>query len=329
MENVARQTSDPYAAALEGRANPAEATAPATPEPANSGGLAPVTAHYDAVAANYHQQYDRDSLRDTSKPYPANYFRMQMMLNAFARAGAKRVIEVGVGEGTPLRTLAKAGIDVTGFDISEKMVATSKRKAKEAGMPTDQIFYGDIEDPATYIGCLQDGAFDGLMAMGVLPHVRNDRYVLENMRTLVRPGGTVFIEFRNKLFSLFTFNKYTYEFIMDDLLDGVSSAMKAKVAAELRDRVAMDEPRRRTLPSGASYDEIPAKFHNPFEVLDQFADMGFSDIQPLWYHYHAALPLLSRQDEQMFRDESMALEHETSGWRGMFLCSAFVVQATV
>ena len=26
-------------------------------------------------------------------------------------------------------------------------------------------------------------------------------------------------------------------------------------------------------------------------------------------------------------DESLAMEHETSGWKGLFLCSAFLVRA--
>jgi hypothetical protein len=30
---------------------------------------------------------------------------------------------------------------------------------------------------------------------------------------------------------------------------------------------------------------------------------------------------------ELFREEAVRLEHETSGWRGLFLCSAFVVEA--
>ena len=56
-----------------------------------------------------------------------------------------------------------------------------------------------------------------------MPHVRNDDFTLNNMKSMVKSGGHVFIEFRNKLFSLFTFNRYTLEFIMDDLLRGVSA----------------------------------------------------------------------------------------------------------
>ena len=189
-----------------------------------------VSSHYDAVANHYHEQYQREKLYDTSRYYPANYFRLQLLLNSFITKRVKRVIEVGVGEGTPLATLGKTGIDVWGFDISQEMVTKSKQTMQENDMNPDHIFWGDVQNPTTYVQALKDGLFDGLMAMGVMPHVENDDMVIKNMATVVRPGGSVFIEFRNKLFSLFTFNRYTVDFILNDLLRDVSREVKAMVA---------------------------------------------------------------------------------------------------
>jgi hypothetical protein len=42
---------------------------------------------------------------------------------------------------------------------------------QESGMNSDHIFLADIQDPTTYAHVFQDGLFDGLMAMGVMPHV--------------------------------------------------------------------------------------------------------------------------------------------------------------
>jgi hypothetical protein len=75
------------------------------------------------------------------------------------------------------------------------------------------------------------------------------------------------------------------------------------------------------------YDAILSKFHNPFEVLEMFDSLGFEDAELLWYHYHPAMPFLAEKAPEAFREEALALEHEPSGWRGLFLCSAFVVQA--
>ncbi len=285
--------------------------------------------HYDAVAATYHEQYDPSRLL-TAEVYPANYFRLQLLLSSFADRGVKRVVEVGVGEGTPLATIAKAGVDVWGFDISERMVERSKDRMREIGLDPDQIIWGDIRDSVTYAPLLRAGAFDGLMAMGVMPHVENDDIALQNMASLVEPGGTVFVEFRNKLFSLFTFNRFTLEFILDELLTGVADELKEHVARELEGRLRTDlPPTRATTATGDApgYDAILSKFHNPFEAAELFARNGFEQTRLLWYHYHPAMPMLEERDPALFRREAIALEHENSGWRGYFLCSAYVVEA--
>jgi len=295
-----------------------------------SEGKKSVDSYYDAVASRYSEQYERDRLYDLSASYPANYFRLQLLLNSFISKKIKRVIEIGVGEGTPLSTLGKSGIDVWGFDISTEMVKKSKENMKKNGMNPDQIFLGDIQDPTTYVHALKDGRFDGLMAMGVMPHVENDDMVLKNMSTLVLPGGSVFIEFRNKLLSLFSFNRYTVDFILNDLLTEVSDEVKDMVQKDLESRLRMDMPPIRDKVENSDapgYDTILSKFHNPFEVIELFKKHGFTDVQLHWYHYHPSMPYLKENMPESFRKEAIRLEHEPSNWRGYFLCSAFVIEA--
>lgn len=290
-----------------------------------------VSMHYDASAEDYHLQYDCDLLSDYSREYPANYFRLQLLLNSFVEKKVKKVIEVGVGEGTPLSTLARAGIEVSGFDISKEMVRKSKAMLNNYGLNADNIIWGDIQDPITYADLLRDGQYDALLAMGVMPHVRNDEACLINMRTMVKQGGSVFIEFRNKLFSLFTFNKYTHQFILNDLLSDVSPKLKQIVSADLEKRLEMNQPTPKIFHDekleAPGYDAILSKFHNPFEIKGLFEKCGFKDIKLLWYHYHPAMPYLGNENQELFRNESLKLEHNNSSWKGLFLCSAFVVEA--
>ncbi|MBF0512652.1 MAG: methyltransferase domain-containing protein [Desulfovibrionaceae bacterium] len=284
--------------------------------------------HYDEAAGIYHEQYDREKLHDTAKGYPANYFRLQLLLNSFSREDINRVIEIGVGEGTPLSTLAKTGVDVWGFDISREMVKKSKETLKKQGLSPEQIFWGDIQDPTTYIHVLKNGKFDALMAMGVMPHIENDDFVLENIATLVKPGGKVFIEFRNKLFSLFTFNRYTADFIVNDLLSGVDQTLKDAVLSDLESRLRMDmPPREDSVGAGTEPEAVLSRFHNPFEVTELFQKHQFTNIRLLWYHYHPAMPYLEKDHPELFRKEAVKLEHAPSNWRDVFLCSAFVVEA--
>jgi len=289
--------------------------------------LSDVARFYDSNAGDYGRMYQRENLTSLEH-YPANYFRLQILVRRLATLGAKRVYEVGVGEGTPLVTMAKLGMDVAGCDISEAMVAAARKSFKAAGLPEHLIQWGDVEDATTMAGQLSDGKFDAVVAAGVLPHVRNDRLMIETVKMCLRPGGAALIEFRNKLFSLFTFNRLTKEFILDDLLSDVPAAVKVEVEAELDRRCAIDKPPIRTARPGQDlgYDEILAKFHNPFELQDTFRSCGFRDIQLHWYHYHPAPPMMEAAIGPDFRRAAMRLEHEGS-WRGMFLCSAGVVEA--
>ncbi|MBI4179221.1 class I SAM-dependent methyltransferase [bacterium] len=288
--------------------------------------------HYDAISDKYHEQYEKQNLK-TLGFYPANYFRLRLVVNSFISKNVGRVLDVGVGEGTPLVTLAKTGIEGWGFDISHEMVERAKENMRKEGLDPGHIFRADIQDPVSYAYCLRGGLFDGLMALGVMPHVEHDEEVLKNMAVCLKPGGTILVEFRNKFFSLFTFNRLTLSFILDDLLRDVDPRMKELVRAEIEPKLRMDQPPVRSRveesrrPDAPGYDAILSRFHNPFEVQNLFKKTGFRDIRLLWYHYHPAMPFLETVDPGLFRQEGFRLEQESSDWRGLFLCSAFVVEA--
>ena len=118
---------------------------------------------------------------------------------------------------------------------------------------------------------------------------------------------------------------------MEELLADIPEALKGVAAAELQNRVAMDKPpiRSTNVAGGVGYDKILSKMHNPFEMDALFKAAGFTSSRLHWYHYHPVPPMLegeqiSRSD---FRKAAMALEGENSGWRGIFMCSAFIVEA--
>ena len=94
----------------------------------------------------------------------------------------------GYREGTPLITMAKTGFEVAGCDISQEMVAAARRNFKANGLSETLIQWGDVEDSTTLAGQLADGRFDAVIAAGVMPHVKNDRLFLDNVKMLLKPG---------------------------------------------------------------------------------------------------------------------------------------------
>jgi len=265
------------------------------------------------------EQYQRLWDPDLEGGYPANHFAFRQVLNVLHDRGAETLIEIGVGGGRAIPIFTAAGLDMYGVDNDPVMVETSAQAMASAGLPSERASWADIEDSVSLSNARRSGPYDALLAMGVLPHVGHERVALENMYSLVKPGGSVFVECRNKLFSLVTFNRFTYEFIMDDLLGDVHGEVREAASEFVKTRVDVEVPPK---PSGHE-----AKYHNPLNIHEMFEDAGFVDIRVRPFHYHAAMPRFEKELGAAFRAESIALENEPSDWRGLFLCSAFVVEA--
>ena len=286
-----------------------------------------VASHYDGSAASYGDQYDPEKLW-TNAEYPSNLFRLQLVQRVLAAAGSTSVYELGVGDATPLITLAGDGLRVAGNDISAEMVKVARANMQAHGLDPLAIAHLDVQDEGAMAAEHERaGVFDAVMALGVIPHVADDTAFVQAMDGFLSPGGRLVLQFRNSLFSMFTFNRLTKEFILDDLLADVDPVIRDIVAADLDARLAVNKPPVRTRPTGDGYDEILSRFHNPFELAEVVRAQGYSDIRYHWYNYHPAYPMIAdRIDPMEYRRAQVAMEHEGT-WRGMFLCSAGVIEA--
>ena len=241
--------------------------------------MAEVSEHYQASSSTYSEQYDERAIL-TSKDYPANYFRLQKIKERVHALGLRSVYELGIGDGSPLAAMAEMGLRVGGSDLTPGMLDVARAQFVAKGFDPSALTWGDIQDRATLEEAISTGPYDAVMSLGVLPHVRDEGAVVDNMSAFIEPGGTMFLQFRNSLLSLFSFNRLTMEFIEDELLAGQPEEIRAVVRAGLESRLAMDKPPLRTgTPDAPGYDEILAKFHNPFELAELVRAHGFTDIR--------------------------------------------------
>lgn len=289
--------------------------------------MAEVADHYNASAPTYSEQYDESRIL-TSDEYPANFFRLKRIKERVQALGLTSIYELGIGDGSPLAAMAELGLRVGGSDLTEGMLAVAKAQFEAKGFDPAALTLGDIQDRASLEDAIATGPYDAVMALGVLPHVRDEAAAVDNMSAFIRPGGTMFLQFRNSMLSLYSFNRLTLEFILDELLAGQPAEVKDVVRSGLEPRLAMDKPPRREWDvNGPAYDEILAKFHNPFELADLVREHGFTDVRYHWYNYHVTPPMLAKELGPAFRTAGIAMEPSTD-WRGMFLCSAGVIEAT-
>ncbi len=287
-----------------------------------------VSSHYDGSASSYADQYDPEKIW-TNEEYPANYFRLQLVQRLLEGVSAQSVYEFGCGDATPLVRIAMNNRRVAANDISPEMVRYAQANLEAAGFSATDVTLLDVQDEDALSAELAlRGQFDSVIAMGVIPHVTDDRAFVHGMSHFIRPGGQLLLQFRNSMFSMFTFNRLTKEFILDELLMPVPSKITSVVAADLDTRLDVDKPPVRTRPTGDGYDEILSRFHNPFELAEVVRALGFQDIKFHWYNFHPAYPMIANQiDATDYRRAQIDLEGDSS-WRGMFLCSAGIIEAT-
>ena len=255
---------------------------------------------------------------DPALPYPANHFAFRHVLANRTEPGGLSLVEIGVGTGGAIPLFVGSGYSFAGIDRDTECVARSRSQLREAGQDPDRIIRADLEALVTCTELPDVGTFDVLVAMGVLPHVVSVRQSISNAASLVRPGGQVFLEFRNALFSLVTFNRYTKEFISEQLLEGTSAEVRNAVDSELNGRLNMQ------VPAGAIH---PEAFHVPFEIVEIAQELGLEDPRISPFHFHAGMPAIETKVAQAYRQDSVALEEDPSGWKGLFLASAFLLQA--
>lgn len=287
-----------------------------------------VRAHYDGSAPTYHEQYDPDLIWKNAE-YPANFFRLEKVIDILRAAGAQSVYDLGAGEASPMvRIHQELGIRALGSDLSPEMVLLGRENLSRHGIDPNWLTELDINDKdALRKERDRIGTFDAVIALGVIPHVADENWFVEAMSMFLNPGGTLILQFRNSMFSMFTMNRLTKEFILEDLMAPIPENFKSVVAADLDQRLAVDKPPIRRRDDGHGYDEILSRFHNPLELAEVVRSHGFEDIYYRWYNFHPTYPMVAGAiDPTDYRAAQIALEADQS-WRGMFLCSAGMIIA--
>lgn len=97
-----------------------------------------------------------------------------------------RVLEVGVGTGLNLASYP-AGVDLTGVDLSRRMLNRARRRADRMGLPVDLVV-ADIE-ALPY----PDASFDTVAAACVFCSVADPVRGLREVARVVRPDGQVLL----------------------------------------------------------------------------------------------------------------------------------------
>jgi len=291
---------------------------------------ASIKACYAAWSKSYYEDF-----YGTKAPYPPVH--VDLLKRVLREAKVKSVLDAGCGPASMLRHLAEEKLDVYGFDVAPEMVGEARRVLAPFGVPAERIWQGSVLSAEGFRPPAAKSAkrFDAAICIGVLPHVREeaDVQVIRNLRGAVRKKGLVVLEARNAFFALFTLNRYSYRFFLDELVQaerlaahaGRDEAKVRAALASLEKQFRMDlPPVRRGKAGEPGYDEVLSRTHNPLVLKAQFAAAGFTDVRLLFYHFHCLPPMFETDLPEIFRRGSLQLE-DPEDWRGYFMASAFML----
>lgn len=142
----------------------------------------------------------------------------------------KRVLDVGCGGGILTESLARAGATVTGTDMSAKALQVARLHAHESRLD-GRIDYEQtsVEDYAT----AQAGTFDVITCLELLEHVPEPASVIAACKTLLKPGGHLFLSTINRNPKSYLFAVIGGEYILNLLPRGTHDYAKFIKPAEL------------------------------------------------------------------------------------------------
>jgi 2-polyprenyl-3-methyl-5-hydroxy-6-metoxy-1,4-benzoquinol methylase len=109
-------------------------------------------------------------------------------------ASACRSLDVGCGFGGVMYSLAAQGMDAVGIDLDPVRIPLAQANCLDSGGKA-HAFIGDVLDDDMVKNI---GKFDIITCTDVLEHVKDPRQAMQNMVSLLNPGGILYLEVPNK-----------------------------------------------------------------------------------------------------------------------------------
>jgi len=115
----------------------------------------------------------------------ANGYLIDPVVAALRSHGARKVLDLGCGNGALTGQLQSAGFDITGLDHSSSGVAIARRQ-----YPDVRFEQHDLNAP---LPVQHVGGYDAVISIEVIEHLLLPRKLLAAARSALRPGGLLVV----------------------------------------------------------------------------------------------------------------------------------------
>lgn len=150
---------------------------------------------YESLADNYNANIDH-------KPHNAYYDRPNT-LTLIEEVNDKSILDAACGPGKYAEILLSQGADVTGFDISPRMVELAKERNKSAG----SFFVHDLANP---LSMLNDASYDIIICALAMHYIEDWNETIKEFHKVLKPEGRLVISIEHPFFEFNYFKSKQY-----------------------------------------------------------------------------------------------------------------------
>jgi 2-polyprenyl-3-methyl-5-hydroxy-6-metoxy-1,4-benzoquinol methylase len=248
------------------------------------------------------------------------------------------IIDIGCANGELIRSLFSEGYEnVTGLDNAKNMISLSRETMLKQNPLADveKIFiHGDIDTLEVEL------KYDVVTALGIVEYALDANDFFRQMRKIMNKSGTLILESRNKLFNVYSGNKYTVEADLTSLMKGLESSRNlspinddkevsdliadtfVKIGNELKD-IKIGEDSKGFKQSKDKFPH-PLPQYTPMEISEYCNNNNLVLKNIIYYHPHPFPPGFESSYAEIFN--RIAVNMQPLGYTpvGASICSSFV-----
>lgn len=207
------------------------------------------------------------------------------------RNSTELVLDVGCGTGDIVCELAKKGINAIGVDFAKEMIDIAKENAQKLNLEKAKFECCSIFDYH-----FEPNKYDVISANGFIEYISYEelnKFLEISLKTL-KSGGSLVLGSRNRLFNIFSLNKFTEEEISENNINlMLLEAIQIINSIDIKDLIGLKaaplqkeekEHQRTGIKVTTRYQFTPA------QLINMLKDRGFEPVEIFPIHIHGVLP---------------------------------------
>lgn len=243
-----------------------------------------------------------------------------------------KILDIGCADGKLMEDFINLGFqDLSGIDNSENMISIAKKKLKKNNLNLN-FYTQDVEKIK-----LKD-KYNIITAIGLIEYLNNINKFSIKIDSLLKKNGILIIESRNKLFNLYSSNRYTLndKKKLDKYFEEVTNFEKEFKTKEL-EQITINvikkineyskihkKTNHKIIQKKVAQIPLTLPQYTPKEIDKIFLKKNYRKIKNIFYHAHLFPPNFSKYMPQLFNKIGVIMQPYGHTSLGPLICSSFL-----